>query len=290
MSNHTAACIAVLMWAGAGNAQTTLAWKFTKGQTIHAERVASQKQLVEVNNKKLKSETHSVWHVRFEVMDVRASAAQIQATLTKVEHKTAGPAESELIDAKLHEKMRGAVFDLDVTPSGRVLALKGYGDFVNRLAEKDETRAAAVRVTLSESALTARFEEFFGPLPTKSVNQKERWDRRSVESMPHFGLLRQTASYEYAGAIDGRHLIDYTVAATYEPPIKDDRMTLFRVVKGSFGFDDSKGRLVFDADSGILSERDHTVRLRGELVVASKDRQHTMHVISENTLRIRIKR
>ncbi|MBI1831421.1 MAG: hypothetical protein HYR84_08225 [Planctomycetes bacterium] len=279
-----------LLIAGGVSAQAALNWKFTKGRSFDAERNAVQEQVVEFNGKQFKTESQSVWNVRFEVTGVQPDFATIRATFTKVEHKIVGASEAEWIDAKLHEKMQGSVFELDVAPSGRIVAMRGYGAFVKRLAGKDEARAAAVRVTLPEMAVKNMLEDFFGPLPTMRVAKGDGWRREYAEPIPHFGKLRSTASYRYTGKVDGHERIDFTIATQYELPAKDDKMTLFRIVKGKIDSDDAKGWLTFDPLAGTLVEHERTMRLLGVLSMESMGRAQELRFTSENSVKIRIKR
>jgi hypothetical protein len=270
-----------LFFAAIAPAQTSLVWKFEKGQVYEAERSATHKQTVTLNGKQFKQQRGSTWHVRLVVKDKQAENYVVLATLTKVEHQLTGGSDAEMIDPKLPEKMQGSTFTLDVTPSGKIAKLQGYDEFLKRLAGEDTGRLKALRITFPESTLKETFADLFGPLPSKSDN----WKREYVEPIPHFGALRSTASYT-----QNRDKITYTIQTKYEAPAKDDKMLLFRIVKGSIDSDQAKGSIVFDSAKGHLVEHERTMMLRGTLTIEKMERQQPLEFSSENVVKIRVRK
>ena len=264
--------------------QTPLAWKFARGQVFEVVRSESHKQTVEIKGKQFKQVRNSIWHVRLETKEQQADAFVVLATLTKVEHKVVGGADAELINPKLYEKMQGSQFTLRVTPSGRIVELRGYEEFLSKMADKDAMRLKALRVTLPEATLRETLADLFGPLPDKEVT----WQRERVEPIPHFGSLRSTAKYEQVGTKQGRELIRYTVQSKYEMP-KEDKTALFRIVKGSLESNKAAGMIAFDGTAGHLLEHERSVVLHGTLTIETMDRQHPLEFWSGNEVKIRMK-
>lgn len=286
MDGYRCACV-LLMWSIATTALPAqpLVWKFEKGQIFHAERTASQTQTVELKGKTFKQQHASTWHVRLDVKDKLGDDFRIQATLTKVEHESSGGADTDKIDPKLHEKMQGAVFTLDVSRGGKLVKLQGYDEFLKRLGDGKADRLKALRVTLPEAAVKEALADLFGPLPAKDIV----WKRDYVEPIPHFGSLRSTAHYEHTGRKKGLDMIYYRIDTKYDPPAKDDR-ALFRITKGSIDTDKAQGTIAFDNAAGHLFEHHRTMTLRGKLTIEAQERRETLEFTSENEVKIRVTR
>ncbi len=276
-----AACLLV---AAPASAQAPLMWKFAKGQVYEVERTATQTLAVELKGKQFKQQQRSTWQVRLEVKEQQGDNFIVLATLTKVEHESSGAADTEKIDPKLHEKMQGSVFTLETMRTGRLAKLEGYEDFLERLAEKGAARLKALRVTFPEAAVKEALADLFGPLPDKEF----AWQREYVEPIPHFGALRSTAHYKYAGTKKGRDMIQYTIETKYEAPPKDDK-SLFHIVKGSIDSDKVQGTINFDKAAGHLLEHERSMRLRGSLTIEAMERRESLEFTSTNDVRIRVK-
>jgi Family of unknown function (DUF6263) len=277
-----------LLFAVPARSQTVLAWKFAKGQVLEAERVATQKQMVEIAAKQFKHERKNTWQIRLDVKEIQADGAIIQATLTKIEQQVIGGTDKEMIDPKLPEKMQGTTFTLRVSPAGRVIKFDGYEPFLQKVADKDDARLKALRISFPESAVKEALGDLFGPLPDKAVARGDGWQREYVEPIPHFGSLRSTAQYIYDGEADGRARIAYTIRTRYETPT-ESAGALFRIVDGNIASDKAKGAIVFDTAAGRLVEHERTMLLRGKLTVEAMDRRQPLEFTSENVVKIRVR-
>lgn len=280
--------IALLPMAGNASAQTLLQWKFAKGNVYEAQRITTQKQAVEINGKVFKQTRESTWHVRLEVKDEKAAAFVVEAMLTKVEHRVTGAAPAEVMDPKLHERIQGSVFTLDVTTAGTIQAMRGYEEFLKRLGGSDKGRLKALEATLPEVAVKEALADLFGPLPADKVAPGDSWRREVFEPIPHFGGLRSSVRYLHVGAAANRTRIVYTVQTKYEPP-KKDGASLFQVRDGSIDSDKATGEIVFDHVAGRLISHDRSMRLRGKLTIEALDRRQALEFTSENEVKIRVK-
>jgi hypothetical protein len=276
--------ITLLLFAASAPAQTPPVWKFEKGQILEVERTATQKQTVKLKTKETKQERSSTWHIRLEAKEKKADAFVIVATLTKVEHKIVGATDAEQFDPKLHEKMQGSVFTLTVTPTGRVVEMTGYEDFLRRLADKDKEKLKALHDTFPESVLKEAFADIFGPLPEKEPT----WQREYVEPITPFGILHSTAKYEHTGVKKGRDRIEYRIDTKYEAP-KPDKAAFFRVVKGTVTADHDHGAIAFDREAGRLVEHVRSLRIHGVLTIEVMDREEPLTFHSETEVKIRVK-
>ena len=289
--SHLTYILAVcLLFVASASAQTSLLWKFEKGQVFAVERTRSQKQTVDINGKQFKQQRQSAWHIRLEVKEKQAANVVILAQLTKVEHHVTDGADTEAIDLKLHEKMQGSSFTLTVTPDGQLVKLQGYEDFLKRVAGMDKARLKALQVTFSVSVVKEALADLFGPLPPRSVAKGDAWQREYVEPIPHFGALRSTASYTYEGQAKNYERIAYTIQTKYEAPPKDDKMAPFRILKGSIVSDKAKGIIVFDQAAGRLLAHERTMLLRGTLTIEAIDRKQPLEFSSADEVKIRLKK
>jgi hypothetical protein len=273
--------------AGVG-AQPVMQWKFEVGKGYECERVATQKQTVELNGKTFSSNRQSTWLIRLDVIGKDAESARIRATLAKVEHHITPAVAEEMVDPKLDERMQGSTFEMTVTLLGQVTKFAGYEGFLKRLANHDTGKLKVRRATFSEAFLRQAFEDLFGPLPDKAVGKGDTWQREYVEPIPHFGALRSDVRYVYADTKDSHDQITYTIQSRYELP-KDDMSVLFRITKGNLASDKATGSMVFDRSAGRLLQHDRSLRLRGTLTIEVMGRPLPMEFRSADEVKVRIK-
>jgi len=277
-----------ILTASAVTAQPVMQWKFEAGKVYECERIVTQKQTVEANGKTFPSNRQSTWLIRLDVIEKDAKSARIQATLTKVEHRITPAVAEEMIDPKLDQKMQGSVFQLTVTPFGQVTQLDGYENFLKRLADADKGKLKALRAAFSEATIRQAFEDLFGPLPDKAVGKGDTWQREYVEPIPHFGALRSTVTYVYAGKKMADDRITYSIQTKYELP-KDDMSVLFRITKGNITSEKATGMIAFDNPTGHLQQHERRMVLRGTLTIEVMERPQTMEFTSDNEVKIRVK-
>lgn len=276
-----------MLTAAALCAQPVMRWKFEVGKVYECARIVTQKQTVELKGKTFPINRQSTWLVRLDVMENNPDSARILATLANVEHRVLPAVAEEMIDPKLDEKMKGSSFHMTVTPLGRLSKFEGYEDFLKRLAEGDKGKLKALRATFPEETLRQAFADMFGPLPDKAVGKGDTWQREYIEPIPHFGALRSTVHYVYAGTKNADDQIRYTIQTKYELP-KDDMSVLFRIAKGNITSEKATGMMTFDNPAGHLLQHDRRMLLRGSLTIEAMDRQQSMEFTSDNEVKIRI--
>jgi len=128
----------------------------------------------------------------------------------------------------------------------------------------------------------------FGPLPEMLVGKGDGWQREYIEPIPHFGALRATVRYVYAGTKNANDQISYTVQTKYELP-KDDMSVLFRITKGNITSEKATGLITFDNLAGHVLQHDRRMLLRGSLTIEAMERKQSMEFTSDNEVKVRIK-
>ncbi len=268
-------------------AQANLQWKFAKGQIYYAQRITTQKQTVTVNGKEFEQTRESVWHVRLDVKEQMFESFVIQATLAKVEHHVVGAVDAQVMDPKLQDKQQGSIFTLHVAPTGLIQEMRGYEEFLQRLAGTDKARRAALQTTLSEATVKEAFADLFGPLPASKVQRGDSWRREVFEPIPHFGGLRSSVVYVHDGGDKERERIVYTIQTKYEAP-KKDGTSLFHVRDGTIESDKAHGEIDFDRAGGRLIAHSRSMLLQGRLTIEALDRRQTLDFSSVNGVKIRV--
>ncbi len=272
-----AMCVNVL----SANGQTLLQWNLSPGIAYDVERTATQKQTVEIQGKATTEERKSVWRVRLQSLEQRGDDFLVKATLSDVRHHITGVDKAELLDTKLDEKMKDAVFILRITPSGRILEIAGYEDLLKRLAGEKKASVNSLRAAFPAAMLHDIFVDMFGVLPNRAVNTGDFWAREIVEPIPHFGNLIRNANYTYEGGDENVARITAKITTTFELP-KNESGVVFRVVEGTIASEKSSGRLVFDRKARHVSRHVRTTALTGKLVIEAANQRQTIEFSSFN--------
>ncbi len=272
-----AMCVNVL----SANAQTLLQWDLTPGLAYDVERITMQKQTVAIQGKPSTEERKSFWRVRLHSLERRGNDFLVRATLSDVRHHLIGVAKDEVLDAKLDEKMKGAIFTLRVTPAGRILEMTGYEDLLTRFSDGKKTTTNSARTAFSAAMLHDIFADVFGPLPDKAIKTGDFWEREIVEAIPHFGRLVGKVTYTYANEGENIARIATTIASKYELP-KNESAVVFRVVQGTIESERSNGSLIFNRKAGHISRQEQTTALTGKLVIEAANQRQTIEFSSIN--------
>ncbi len=282
--------LSVLFWPAGASAQVKLAWQFTEGETFYVERVTTQKQSAEVNNKAFKDQGTKTWVLAVTVKQKTPAGNVLDLRTESVIVTGPGPlpmgAEVPGLDDKLTTRMKGCLFTATVTPRGKVTKFEGYAAFIRKLSEKKEEMEKVLKAIVPEEMLREDIEEVFNFLPEKAVRKGEKWKRQSSEPLAPFGSLQSAFEFMLDEDKGREGNIAYTVKMTYKLP--QEGGDLFQVVKGSLKEAEGSGDIVFDTQRGKLVSNNRTVRVRGEVLVESMGKRANFEFSSENSTRIRV--
>ncbi len=269
------------------NAQTLLHWNLAPGIAYDVERIATHKQTVEIQGKASTEERKSIWRVRLQSLEQRGDDFLVKATLADVRHHLAGVGKEELLDSKLAERLKGAVFMLRMTSSSRILVMTGYEDLLKRITDGGKAATKSAPAAFSLALVHNIFVDIFGSLPEKAVKPGEFWEREFVEPIPHFGRLVGKAKYTYEEDVEKIARIATTITTRYELP-RNESAVVFRVVQGTIESEKSNGRLLFDRKARHVSRHERTTSLTGKLVIEAADRRQTVgfSCVSESIITI----
>jgi len=282
--------LVLLLLADAAAAQVSLSWKLPVGSGFTLERVYQQKQTIEAKGKTFKQDSTNTWTTRLVVKKAADSEIILEQTIVSVTSKHTPPpaaGSDDTLSTQLAEKMKGSVFQVTITPSGRVRKLDGYDDLIKKMADGKPELEKSLRFLIPETALRDGLEEALGFLPEKPVQPQGRWQRQAVDPVPPFGALKTVFEYTYLGRQDGADEIAYSMQTTFVPSTKD--LGLIRVVKGTLETMDGKGKVLFDRDKGMLIRGEKQVRIQGNLTLETPgNTTSNLEFTSENRLQWRI--
>jgi hypothetical protein len=286
----SASHLAILLLAESGFAQVSLVWKFAPGSSFNLERVYRQKQVIEAKGKTFKQDSSNTWLSRIVVKKLIDKEIVLEQTIVSVTATSApqtAPGADSVLTSRLTEKMKGSVFQVIVTPDGRVRKFAGYDDMLKKMSDGNRDLEKSLRFLIPEAALRDGLEEALGFLPEKPIQPKDRWQRQAVDPVPPFGALKTIFHYTYQGRQGDADVIAYTLETTFAPSTQD--LGLIRVIKGTLQTDDGKGTVYFDRDKGMLIRGEKQLRIRGNLTLETAGKTvSNLEFSSENTLRWRI--
>lgn len=270
-------------------AQTTLAWKFGAGDTLHVEQHVIQTTALEIKNKPFQQKSDWKLTSRWRTKEAGPESAKLLITVEALVSKTfAGDAKVGL-PSKEDELWSGAEFSLTVDPQGRVRDLQGHEALLKKLAGDSPQRLKILSALKPPDYFQALFQDVLGPLPERPVQQGERWQSTAADTMSIFGTLVQTTEFTYQGPRDGLQFIDSTTKTTYKAPRYAIENDVFRITKGEVKADEGKGSLLFDAGQGRVRRVQKTINVRGDLTLDTLTGMQRVEFTTRTEMRIEVK-
>jgi len=264
--------------------QTTLAWKFVKGDSFTVEQQISQATALEIKNKPFRQKSTLTLRTRWHVKDADKAAATLTVV---VESMTSAVSTGDKAAAALKddELWRGCEFTLIVDPQGRVRELKGHDTLLKKLAGDDGQRLKLLTALKPPESTQALFQDVLGPLPAKPATPGDRWQHSATESMSVFGSFVHTTDFIYRG--DAR--IETLIKTAYQAPRYAIENDVFRITKGEVKAGDGKGEIAFDAARGRVRRVHKSINVRGELTLETLSGLERVGFTSATEVRIEVK-
>lgn len=246
-------------------AQTALAWKFKAGDVVRYERIAKDKQATDIKGQILKQDVQSTWVYRFETLQAKDDMATLQVTIEQVSVQHAiAPAK---LENKFLEKLKGAVFTVNVTSTGEITSLSGYDKALAQMADKRDDLAKALKQQIPEAALRYEIQQTLAMLPKQSVTVGARWQFEGLAlPTPPLGRFLVTLNAVHASTDRAGHQhLDGILTGKFERP--DPPAEFFRVVGGNLSLERGNWSCIFDNDRGLALSQTLTLEMKGELTV-----------------------
>lgn len=282
----------VLVMASTASAQTTLRWKFTKGQTFAVE--CSQKTEVEksVNNKPKRAYLELGMKLAWQVDEVDdKGTASITQTITQLAIKTTAPdAEPVIYDSESTAKPIGAAKEIaaGVKPllgTKFVVKMDARGDVTSAKLSEEAKKAleelpdsSKLKPLLVPEKLAEMFRLSGGPLPEKALNANDRWPNESTVETPYGKLLLQ-GEFTFSGeeTVAGRKLAKIEHKGTGKLDPKANAAIAFSSLQQT-----KTGTLLFDAAAG--SAVSSTTKVQSKSVRPFRDTQVQVKIDGTTTI------
>jgi hypothetical protein len=256
-------------------AQTPLDWKFKEGDAFVYERIAKDEQAIVAKGQTLKQDIRSTWVYRFDVGRASAESATLRVTIEQVAIQHLAGATNT--DNKLLEKLKGGVLTATVSTRGEIVALDGYDKLIERIADKRDGLAKAMRQRLPETLMRQELQDILAILPKEPAISGTRWQRTgSNVPVPPLGQFLATVSGVHRD-VDraGHHRLEGDLTGKYQPPEPND---VVRVAAGALSLNNGHWSCVFDNERGRAMSQKLTLELRGEMTVAFVGQESTVEV------------
>lgn len=270
--------------------QTTLEWKFKEGEKFYVEEVNDVKQNVSIIGKDIKQNTKITTISSYTVKSVSGAGEQEVALEQKIESvdvKSTGDGLGGQMD-KLFEKLQGATFEVTLK-KGKVTKLKGYDDFIKKLADGDEMTGKFAKMLLSEETLKKSIEDLFGGLPARPISTGDTWSQEATIPFGPLGSFKTSKDMTYKEKDKDGVLITYKSKMSYIPPKGEGAFAgLLKIVKGNIKSENAKGSVLFNAEKGRLVRSTFSMLAKGTMTVEVMGNQLELDISADQTTTTRV--
>jgi hypothetical protein len=274
MSLRRTMAVAWLLLAAAlpAPAQTTLAWKFNKGDKFYIQTATEIRQKVTIGDKVTSSTATYTTVSLFEVKKAEADSYTLEQTVESVQLKSDKPDDpNNAIPSRFAAQIKGSKFQITLSPSGTIKSLEGYDDFIRKLSGGREADDKALRAEYSEEGIRSELNSIFVPFPEKAVSKGDTWSRKVVLPTP-FGTLTADRTCIYEGRDKDAESIKVSEKWSYALPKDSGAGT--KITKGDVKVDEASGQILVDPGAGRVVRNEEKRHLVGKLTLtdsANKD-------------------
>ena len=266
--------MATALLLSAQDGKMELKWKFEKGRELTYRQ--TQKQSMEFAGTAMEQETSQthVWTVK----DVAADGtATIETKCVAVASKASGAMEFEYDSekdkdvpenpqVKMMAKMVGKVFTLKMTPSGKIVEMKGFDALMEEMLKEMGDEAGPMKdmlkQMLSDDTMKSAMQQLAPMLPEKPVGKGDTWKNDFTLKFPMIGGMKFGVASALTDLKDGEAQIgqDWTIELKGGDDDKDNPLG------GLLKITDSKGKaqIVFSAAKGCFVSQKMTMDLTME--------------------------
>jgi len=269
-----AAAVLLSFTVSASFGQTTLAYKFKKGDTFKYSLSTNQKQAAKVNGMDFNTAITQGMELTWTVKDVQNGKSDLVQKIDEFSQKMEVLGQTIEFDSKkkkkpegpfgqlvgpLFEAMVGAEFTSKMDPQGETTETK----ISDKLAEaiKANPMLAQMGDMFSEEGMKNMMQQSGLPLPKEALSKGKTWNK-AVQVKTPAGVMKIDTTYTYQGPETRNNAqlekIDFKSAITMEPAA-DAKITV--KVKSA----EAKGTAYFDNKAGKLVETSQTQKLSMEV-------------------------
>jgi hypothetical protein len=256
--------ILTLLIAAPVSADSPLAWKFAEGDVFFLQRDVHGEQIVTIKEKPLRQETQGTWIYRFEVRKADKDAATLEARVhsAKIQHLvgTAG------VESKWLDRMKGAMFTLEVDRRGKIAKWSGYDALAAQVSDKKADVEKVVRQLWPEALIRQQFDDMLAVIPDRAVVVGDKWQESRLLHLSAAGTFITEHRKSFAEVDRAGHVhITGTVTGKYQPP--PTPADIFRVTGGDLKIEKGRWQCVFDRERGRPLRTEEKIEIQGQLTV-----------------------
>jgi len=267
--------------------QATLEWKFKEGDKFYVEEINDVKQNITIIGKDIKQNTKITIISSYAIKSVKGSEISVEQKMETVDVKSSGDGLGGQMD-KVMEKLQGATFQFTLK-NGKISNLKGYDDFIKKLADGDEMAGKFAKMLMSEETVKKGIDDLFGGLPNKSSSPGDTWSQDATIPFGPLGSFKTTKDFTYKDKDKDGAIITYKSKMSYIPPKGDGAFGgILKIVKGNLKSENAKGTLVFDPEKGRLVRGSFSMVTRGTMTVEVMGNQLDLEISADQTTTTRV--
>jgi hypothetical protein len=287
-----AAALLTALAATAVQAQTTLQWKFRKGETLNYQLTQKINVTMSVNNQNIKNNMVQtidiIWTANDVTSDGTADLTQkidrIQMTMdspfggkteydSKEGKKPEGPIGQQI--NPVLDAMVGAEFSFKMNRKGEVSDVKLPSKLVDAL--KNSPAMAQAGGMFSEDGMKNMITQSTLSFPAGPIHKGQNWSKTIEVPAGPLGTMRFDNTYTYEGPSSGQEKISLKSKMDLKPA---ENSPLEAAVKSQ----ESEGSFLFDGKKGRLDESEVKQTMELSLKVQNMELVQTMEMIASMKL------
>ena len=282
--------------ATTAQAQTTLRWKFQKGETLNYELVQKSSSKISVNNQNIEIQSNQTIDTTWVVKDVSSDGqADVNQKFDRIRINMEAPnakLEFDSKDGKLPEgqlgkmlgpvlqALAGAEISFKMNARGEVTDVKLPEQLVNAIKQMPGAGQGQAGM-FSEDGIKKSIQQSTLPLPEEPLTPGKTWHQKTEVPTPPLGTMVIDNSYTFLGpdpqSPDKLERIELGVVTSIKPSEGSQ-------IQVKLKSQDAKGMFLFDNKKGYLNQTSLNQKL--ELVLTANGMDVTQTQESSVTMRL----
>lgn len=248
-----------------------LRWKWQKDQELIYK--SSQETLMELSGHPMRQQLRYTYSMTVSEVGP-GDEATILVKYLAVASKVSGPQGDFDFDSErdkaaplegpgaMQARMVGQSFTMKMSPTGRVLDVRGYDKVLETMLkgapEEDPALRVQLRQMFSNESFKGMMQQMAPPLPVQKVGPGDRWENDFSVKMPMIGAMRFSLKSRFTELKDNNAIIDQEILAEPIDREKDSPLTGLVEIRGGIG----KATLVYSIDQGCFVSQKSTMEMK----------------------------
>lgn len=272
--------VVAAMAAPAVAADSTLRWKFEKGEKFTYVMVQRTETKADVEGREIGSTQDVIIDLDWDVVEVDAEGtAKVTQTMKRIRFKLESAVGNFDYDSEEKKEIEGPMailgpmlegmvnqpVEMQMNNLGEVIAVKVPEKMVESL-QKAGPAAAVANSMFSEEGLKKMMSQSMLRFPEKALEKGATWEEKSEMPLGMMGTMALTRTYSYLGASDSNESEQIGLETKVQLIPKENAPVEMSLTK-----QESDGKILFDNKSGHLLSSDINQKMTINLTVQGQE-------------------